>query len=110
MLLCAREYDIGGLTGKFGSMGTSRAMVESLTHRLKQFHDGIKLKHSIRAFDVVTNHRRCALILVILHPTRWNDITLFLYHHNTLVACKEVTLIDHAFELQSCSDDSIIIT
>ena len=51
-------------------------VLEKCSHCLKQNHNGGKLPHIARTFNLTVNHRRQILATTKGYPARWNDKTL----------------------------------
>ena len=98
-----------GFAGCCGSMDGVHVLLEQVTHRLKQYHDGPKLKQSARSFNVITNHRRRMLSSTRGHPSRWNDKTLFLCDYNAVCIHKGEVLQDNEFELHAYDSNGNVI-
>jgi len=73
------EFEKVGFSGCCGSTDATHIVIEKCSHRLKQNHNGGKLTHTARTFNLTVNHRRQILSTTQGYPARWNDKTLVLF-------------------------------
>lgn len=98
-----KEFDIAGMHGCIGSMDGVHIVMERCKHRLRQFHLGLKLKHTSRGYNITVNHRRLILSYTSGYPARWNDKTLLMYDYFAMSIING-ELQNHKFKLYENSD------
>jgi Plant transposon protein len=103
------EFEQAGFAGAMGSSDATHIVLERILYRHRHAHNGFKLSHTARTYNITVNHRRRILATMYGHPATWNDKTLVQFD-DFMKGIQEGRLFaDHVFELFDYDDSMNVI-